>query len=64
VDPETAKAAAASAAIAAWGFFAAMVIGLGASILGAKKAVNRRLHHVEKDRPVTYGTTTPVSPAI
>jgi hypothetical protein len=65
VDAETGKAAAAAAGIATWGFLVAQLIGLGASILGASRGVKRRLRlYTEPERPGTYGTTTPVSPAM
>ena len=43
VDPETAKAAASAATIAAWGFFVSLVVGLLATITGAKAGMKRRL---------------------
>jgi|SRR5688572_20935046 hypothetical protein len=47
VDAETGRAALEAASYGAWGFFLAQLIGLGATLLGAKVGMKRRLkHHV------------------
>ena len=47
VDAETGAAALEVASYGVWGFFLAQLIGLGATILGAKAGMKRRLkHHV------------------
>lgn len=66
VDVETAKAAAAAAGIAMWGFFVAQLVGLVATIMGAKAGMKRRMRltpiRTDNLRTVPVTPINPVTP--